>query len=108
MEVMNMAQSCVECGKRLGVFEGYRHPVKGMHFLVCSQCFLQLEESLAQWRSFILENSFLTESPHVDFGILGDYLVFIINKSRTFLLHFLVHFSSSIAVFLNHKLKDKI
>jgi hypothetical protein len=30
---------CSECGKKLRVFEGYRHPLRGKKYLVCSNCF---------------------------------------------------------------------
>ena len=54
---------CVECGKMLGFFEGHYHPTLGKKSLVCSLCFCKVEESVAQWRDFILSNSFNSESP---------------------------------------------
>jgi hypothetical protein len=49
---------CVECGKRLRFFEGYSHPTLGKKSIVCGPCFLRVEKSVAQWREFILSNSF--------------------------------------------------
>jgi hypothetical protein len=49
---------CEECGKKLGIFEGYRHPTMGKKHLVCSPCFEQVEESVAKWREFVVNNSF--------------------------------------------------
>lgn len=49
---------CEECGKRLGIFDGYQHPTLGKNHLVCSLCFDQVEESVATWRDFILTNSY--------------------------------------------------
>lgn len=49
---------CEECGKKLGIFEGYQHPTLGRKHLVCSPCFEQVEESVAKWREFILSYSF--------------------------------------------------
>ena len=54
--------NCVECGKRLGFFEGHYHPTLGKKTLVCSSCLPKVEESVAQWRDFILTNSFNRES----------------------------------------------
>jgi hypothetical protein len=53
---------CVECGKRLGFFEGYFHPTLGKKSMVCSPCFVKVEESVVRWREFIISNSFNQES----------------------------------------------
>ena len=49
---------CVECGKQLDIFRGYRHPTLGKKNLVCSLCFDTVQHSLNQWMEFILSNSF--------------------------------------------------
>jgi len=49
---------CEECGKKLGIFEGYQHPTMGKKHLVCSPCFEQVEESVTKWREFVVNNSF--------------------------------------------------
>ena len=49
---------CEECGKKLGIFEGYKHPTMGKKHLVCSPCFEQVEDSVAKWREFVVNNSF--------------------------------------------------
>ena len=49
---------CEECGKTLGIFEGYRHPVMGKNHQLCSVCFDQVNESVARWKEFVLSNSF--------------------------------------------------
>ena len=54
--------NCVECGKHLGFFEGHYHPTLGKKTLVCGSCLLKVEKSVAQWRDFILSNSFNRES----------------------------------------------
>ena len=51
-------KECEECGKKLGIFEGYQHPTLGKKHLVCSPCFDQVEESVAKWREFVVANSF--------------------------------------------------
>jgi len=51
-------KNCEECGKNLGVLEGYQHPTLGKKYLLCSHCFDQVEESVAKWREFVLSNSF--------------------------------------------------
>ena len=45
---------CNECGKKLGVLEGYRHPALGKKHLLCSVCFDQVSESVENWREFVL------------------------------------------------------
>ena len=45
---------CMECGKMLRFFEGYRHPALGKKYLVCSTCFDNVYESVEKWRGFIL------------------------------------------------------
>ena len=50
---------CEECGKTLGIFEGYRHPTLGKSHLLCSPCFDQVSESVENWRNAVL--------PYVDF-----------------------------------------
>ena len=43
---------CEECGKKLGFFESYRHPV------ICSSCFDIIDKSVEKWREFVISNSF--------------------------------------------------
>ncbi len=49
---------CKECGKKLGILEGYQHPTMGKRHLVCSPCFEQVEDSVTKWREFVVNNSF--------------------------------------------------
>lgn len=49
---------CEECGKKLGIMEGYCHPTIGKKHHLCSPCFDQVSESVAKWKDFVLENSF--------------------------------------------------
>jgi hypothetical protein len=58
MSIDNMGK-CEECGKTLGIFEGYRHPTLGKSHLLCSPCFNQVSESVEKWKEFI--------SPYADF-----------------------------------------
>jgi hypothetical protein len=44
---------CVECGKNLGIMEGYRHPTMGQDNLLCSHCFDTVFESVEKYRKFI-------------------------------------------------------
>ena len=41
---------CVECGKKLGFIEGYRHPTLGKEHLICSKCFTTVSDSVEQWQ----------------------------------------------------------
>jgi hypothetical protein len=56
-------RKCVECGKDLRFFEGYRHPTLGVHYLLCQGCFEKVEGSVERWGRFVLWNSFNPESP---------------------------------------------
>jgi len=53
---------CVECGKKLGVFEGYRHPALGTRFLVCGTCFDKVAGDMERWSRFCLSASFTRDS----------------------------------------------
>ncbi len=52
-------KECVECGKTLGIIEGYRHPTMGKDYLLCSYCFDTVSASLEKWSKFI--------SPYIGF-----------------------------------------
>ena len=56
---------CEECGKKLGILEGYCHPALGKRFLVCGYCFVKVGESMEKWRKFCLSNSFNVESSKI-------------------------------------------
>jgi hypothetical protein len=56
-------KKCIECGKDLSFFEGYRHPTLGIHYLICRQCFEKIETSVEQWGRFVLWNSFNPDAP---------------------------------------------
>jgi NAD-dependent SIR2 family protein deacetylase len=46
-------KECVECQKKLGIIEGYRHPTRGKNYLLCSKCFDTVFESVEKYREFI-------------------------------------------------------
>ncbi len=46
-------KECVECGKNLGIMEGYRHPIMGKDNLLCSNCFDTVFESVEKYREFV-------------------------------------------------------
>ena len=47
-------KECAECGKKLGIIEGYRHPVRGKYYLLCRNCFNTVSASVEKWKDFIL------------------------------------------------------
>ena len=49
-----MMRKCSECGKKLGFFEGYRHPIEGKKKCVCGKCWDKLEKSEKRYCSFIM------------------------------------------------------
>ena len=46
-------KECVECRKKLGIIEGYRHPTMGKDYLLCGNCFDTVLESVEKYREFI-------------------------------------------------------
>jgi hypothetical protein len=52
-------KECVECQKKLGIIEGYRHPTMGQDYLLCSSCFDTVFESVEKYREFV--------SPYIGF-----------------------------------------
>lgn len=60
-------RKCIECGKHLSLFEGYRHPTMGIHYVICRECFEKVETSVERWGRFVLWNSFNPESPDPTF-----------------------------------------
>ncbi len=57
---------CEECGKKLSILQGHRHPALGTRFLVCRKCFCKIDEDMERWRKFYLSNSFDVESSKID------------------------------------------
>jgi ribosomal protein S14 len=51
--VIRKMKECVECGKKLGIIEGYRHPVMGKDYLLCRNCYDTLCGSVEKWKEFI-------------------------------------------------------
>lgn len=60
-------RTCIECGKNLSFFEGYRHPTLGIKYLICRECFEKVELSVERWGRFVLWNSFNPEAPDPTF-----------------------------------------
>lgn len=73
--VIRKMVECVECGKKLGFFEGYSHPTLGKKNLVCGSCFGKVEESVTKWREFIISHSFQTESSEPSVNLNWDSLL---------------------------------
>jgi hypothetical protein len=57
---------CEECDKKLGVFEGYRHPALGDRFLVCERCYNKIEQDMKRWSEFCVSDTFNTASTKND------------------------------------------
>ena len=52
-------KECMECGKNLGIIEGYRHPIMGKDHLLCSNCFDTVFDSVENYMEFV--------SPYIGF-----------------------------------------
>ena len=74
---------CEECGKTLGILQGYYHPTMGRNHLLCSKCFNQIFKSVEQWKNFVLANSFNSESPSIVISKFSKDLVSKISKAKT-------------------------
>ncbi len=46
-------KTCWECGKRLGILQGYYHPVMGREYFVCGTCLETVSESVEKYQEFI-------------------------------------------------------
>ena len=57
----NNMVKCEECNKKLSILQGYRHPALGKRFLVCGNCFVNIEGCMEKWKTFCLSNSFNAE-----------------------------------------------
>ena len=60
---------CEECGKNLGLLEGYRHPTSGKKHLLCSTCFNMVSVSVDNCRTFANANSFNNASSNTGLKI---------------------------------------
>jgi len=78
----------MECGKKLGPIEGYRHPTMGKDHLLCGSCFDTVSESVQKWSKAVL-----------------PYVNFLNNKSST--SHDTQSFGGSISKNIK-KTQDKI
>jgi hypothetical protein len=58
--------NCIECGNKIGILGGYRHPVYGETKYVCGDCFTKLDGSMEKWREFVLSNSFNNDTPEIN------------------------------------------
>jgi len=72
-------KECIECGKKLGILKGYRHPALGRNNFVCGGCFDVIEESMTQWQEFVLANSFNVKTSK---GTSVDWKKFTPNFSK--------------------------
>jgi hypothetical protein len=56
-------RQCINCGKKLSMFEEYRHPTLGKDALLCWECYQTVWESVVRWERFIAWNTFNPEAP---------------------------------------------
>jgi DNA-binding Lrp family transcriptional regulator len=67
---------CSECEKKLGMLEGYRHPVEGSTKLVCKNCWDKIEVSENKYSNFLLE--------HINKTNIGVIYFILIKVAPTF------------------------
>lgn len=76
---------CEECGKIMGIFEGYRHLTMGRKHSLCSNCFDQVNESVNKWREFFLQNNFNNNMSKNNIEMNWKNVVLQLNKRRNIL-----------------------
>ncbi len=54
---------CVNCGKKLTLFNEFYHPTLGKNALLCGECFDSVWESETRWGRFVIWNSFNPDTP---------------------------------------------
>ena len=47
--------SCSECGKKLHLYEGYSHPLRGKKYLVCKACFEYITKGIAFYNTCLFK-----------------------------------------------------
>jgi len=62
---------CSECGKKLGVLDGYRHPVDGKKKCVCGKCWDKLEKSEKEYSNFIINSLKRTDTGLICFVLIS-------------------------------------
>jgi hypothetical protein len=57
---------CEECGKKLRILQGYRHPALGAKFLVCGTCFDKVNGDMERWSIFCLSDLLNVETSKIN------------------------------------------
>jgi hypothetical protein len=78
-------RNCEECGKTLGIFEGYQHPTMGKKHNLCSKCFDNVNESVMKWKEFVLSNSFNINVEEENFKLKWESIKPMFKKRRNIL-----------------------
>ena len=79
-------KECVECRKKLGIIEGYRHPTMGKEYLLCSNCFDTVFESVEKYKEFVSPYAGFFDkgtSKVDDIQKIGENIVKDIKKTRS-------------------------
>ncbi len=58
--------NCEECGNKIGILQGYRHPALGKRFLVCQKCFKKIDEDMERWSTFCFSDTYTTKLSKID------------------------------------------
>jgi len=92
----------MECGKKLGITEGYYHPTMGKEYFLCSKCFDAVFESVENYREFI--------SPYIGFFNRETTTIEDIRKIRLNILDNYRHIQNKIsgALFRRDSLLTKL
>jgi hypothetical protein len=54
---------CMNCGKKLTLFNEFYHPTLGTDALLCGECFESVWDSEVRWGRFVIWNSFNPDAP---------------------------------------------
>jgi hypothetical protein len=89
-------KECVECGKKLGIIEGYRHPTMGKDHLLCSNCFDTVSASVEKYMEFI--------SPYVGFFNKETSTIEDIQKLEENIMKNIKNMQNRLSKLLTHKI----
>jgi DNA-binding Lrp family transcriptional regulator len=81
-------KNCSECGKKLKLFGGYRHPVLGRKECICKLCFQKINPSEERYTNFILHSTHHTDGIWAACFVLiktaPTYEKFVFNQLNTY------------------------
>ena len=85
----------MECGKNLGIMEGYYHPTMGKEYFLCSTCFDTVMDSAEKYREFI--------TPYIGFFNKETSTIGDIRKIEENIVNKIMNLQNRICALSSHK-----